>query len=199
MKMPTLPLAQLGEGDGAAAAALAVDVVGRLLAAADLLDRLEQVAVPVEGVPGQVEVRVEDQHGGALGGRGQCIGAGAKSELADGGRRVTVERIATGPGRCGRPRPSSRPRPATAPDGNWQVNRYPAVVFSTWKPVTPAASSRRSTIDQSTGSLSATSFGVPSPSSSGVGMRTAGGRSSLCPRATSFGAASRTDGSRGGT
>ena len=53
--------AQLGERHRALAAALAGHAL-LALAAADVGRRQPQVAVPVEGVPGEVEVGVEDEH-----------------------------------------------------------------------------------------------------------------------------------------
>ena len=53
--------AHLGEGDGIAASTF----IGETRVAFDLANRrhrLAQVAVPIDGIPGEIEMRVEDNH-----------------------------------------------------------------------------------------------------------------------------------------
>src|SRR5206468_11172781 len=54
-----LAAAEFGKGDRARAAGFLVDAA---LALADFLNGLQEVAVPVNGVPRQVQVCVEDEH-----------------------------------------------------------------------------------------------------------------------------------------
>src|SRR5215208_319675 len=55
------PSPHLGEGHGSTAA---IRPIGHaMLAMADLLDGARQIAVPLERIHGQIEVRVKDEHG----------------------------------------------------------------------------------------------------------------------------------------
>ena len=64
-EQPDAAATQVGEGHGVIAARLGLNVRSAF-AAANLLDGQQQVAVPVEGVPGQVEVSVENEREVAL-------------------------------------------------------------------------------------------------------------------------------------